>query len=431
MMICRSFVQTAVCLVVLLVSPLVLSEPTDHRKNRHDKQGFYMDDGRSVQFETAEEMCSDAASNAEYIDGDGVLVTFTAYPVDEDTACEVFNSKDPTKRKWGLRFLCGWGERARPKKANWLTGGHDLEGCFCWDGGVYDEAIQWCVYDTKDNGCPNENGRGNPCHVATGNKFQQETDIAFGPITFARSYNSVAQRDFGLGKGWTHTYLKRLLLSFNSSNDLYAANLKKISQSGKSVSWHRSSGSVGPTGLRWVVSASSSESEYVEMRHLDNEYTFTHRSGKREVYNADGLLIREVEPNGVVVSLTYNGAQNLTSVENSYGQRLSLNYHNQQLVSIDGPSGETYRYIYDNQNNLIEVIYPDETPQQTNDNPSRRYFYEDARHPNHLTGIEDENGHRYASWAYDELGRAVLSEHSQTSNAVGQEKVELDFQWEE
>ncbi|MGA4638120.1 RHS repeat protein, partial [Pseudomonas solani] len=39
------------------------------------------------------------------------------------------------------------------------------------------------------------------------------------------------------------------------------------------------------------------------------------------------------------------------------------------------------------------------------------YQYEDAN-PNLLTGITDERGIRYATWAYDDQGRAISSEHA-------------------
>ncbi|WP_285961991.1 RHS repeat protein [Pseudomonas tohonis] len=42
---------------------------------------------------------------------------------------------------------------------------------------------------------------------------------------------------------------------------------------------------------------------------------------------------------------------------------------------------------------------------------SQTYHYEDAN-PNLLTGITDERGIRYATWAYDDQGRAISSEHA-------------------
>src|SRR5690606_16985563 len=57
---------------------------------------------------------------------------------------------------------------------------------------------------------------GNPVHVATGNKYQHESDIpaAVGPlaIAFSRHYNSeLASRVGVMGAGWRHSYEARLL----------------------------------------------------------------------------------------------------------------------------------------------------------------------------------------------------------------------------
>jgi YD repeat-containing protein len=64
------------------------------------------------------------------------------------------------------------------------------------------------------------------------------------------------------------------------------------------------------------------------------------------------------------------------------------------------------------QDRLEEVIYPDDTPANPTDNPRVRYLYEDARFPNALTGIIDENGERFATWSYDAELRANLSMHA-------------------
>ncbi|MBU6953831.1 RHS repeat protein [Hahella sp. HN01] len=53
---------------------------------------------------------------------------------------------------------------------------------------------------------------------------------------------------------------------------------------------------------------------------------------------------------------------------------------------------------------------------------SKQYHYEDSRFPHALTGITDEKGVRFATWKYDDQGRAVLSEH-----ADGAERVTLSF----
>jgi YD repeat-containing protein len=69
---------------------------------------------------------------------------------------------------------------------------------------------------------------------------------------------------------------------------------------------------------------------------------------------------------------------------------------------------------YDGANNLSKLTWPDSS--------SRAFLYEDGRWPNHLTGIVDEKGARYASWGYDAQGRAVNSQH-----AGGAEEVSINY----
>ncbi len=52
----------------------------------------------------------------------------------------------------------------------------------------------------------------------------------------------------------------------------------------------------------------------------------------------------------------------------------------------------------------------------------REYHYEVPSKPNLLTGITDERGVRYATWAYDDQDRAISSEH-----ADGADKVTLTY----
>jgi YD repeat-containing protein len=58
---------------------------------------------------------------------------------------------------------------------------------------------------------------------------------------------------------------------------------------------------------------------------------------------------------------------------------------------------------------LSSVTYPGGTDQ-------RRYHYENATHPDLLTGITDARGSRYATWTYDSARRVVSSEHAGGSN---------------
>ena len=82
------------------------------------------------------------------------------------------------------------------------------------------------------------------------------------------------------------------------------------------------------------------------------------------------------------------------------------------MQALTDPAGGVHSYRYDGNGNLASVGYPDTTPADPNDDAIRVYHYEDPRFSHHLTGITDENGNRFATWAYDAAGRAVLSEHA-------------------
>ncbi len=104
---------------------------------------------------------------------------------------------------------------------------------------------------------------------------------------------------------------------------------------------------------------------------------------------------------GGAVDLDYDGSGNLETVTDENGRVLSFTYSGGRVASVATPIG-TFSYDYDGDGNLIEVEKPDTT--------TREYHYEDTSFDHALTGITDEEGIRYATWAYDAQGRAILSE---------------------
>ena len=95
------------------------------------------------------------------------------------------------------------------------------------------------------------------------------------------------------------------------------------------------------------------------------------------------------------------------------------------------PTGGLYKYAYDEEssivlsgnapsNNLTSVTYPD--------GRRRVYWYNEQDKtantdlPNALTGITDENGGRYATYTYNNLGYATSTEH-----ANGMEKYVVNY----
>ncbi len=261
----------------------------------------------------------------------------------------------------------------------------------------------------EDQGCAGENGEGNPCNVSTGNKYQSETDFSNAGLSFTRSYNSQNLANLGLGAGWRHNFQRKLSIDGNG--------LTHISGNGRGEPWTKIAGV-------WQGEPDSD----IAIVETSSGFELTKANDVVETYNSFGQLLTITDTNGQVTSYTYNANNQLETVSNQYGSSLSLFYKEFNLSHVIDALGSEYRFEYYPNGNLESVIYPDTTATDDSDNPRRTYHYEDTNYPSHLTGITDENGDRYATWAYDADGKAISTEHAQTTNTVGQEKFELDYQ---
>ncbi|MEW7996631.1 MAG: DUF6531 domain-containing protein, partial [Candidatus Thiodiazotropha endolucinida] len=243
---------------------------------------------------------------------------------------------------------------------------------------------------------------GNPIHVVTGNKYQQEVDISPLPGTlgllFKRHYNSHSQYTGPLGHGWSHSYD----LGLKPDGDGY-----RLRQSdGRVIHFQLSDNPEHFTAPRisdgWL-------------RINQAQLTWHWRDGRQLQFSPQGQLQRIVLATGQTLRLFYNPQGKLFLVRDPQGRELSLDhYPNGRLKALYDPSGQATRYRYDDVGNLQQVTRHAGT--------TRLYHYEDPHDRHNLTGITDERGIRYATWAYDDKDRAVLSTHA---DQVGQ--VSLDF----
>ena len=125
-------------------------------------------------------------------------------------------------------------------------------------------------------------------------------------------------------------------------------------------------------------------------------------TGAIETYNAAGRLQSVRERNGRTTTLAYNATNQLTGVTGPSGRSQSFAYDSQNRVaSVTAPDGAVTKYSYNAAGMLATVTRPDGT--------TRQYVYEDSRFSTALTGIVDENGSRYATYAYDSQVRAISS----------------------
>ncbi|MDH3473769.1 MAG: DUF6531 domain-containing protein [Rhodospirillales bacterium] len=254
---------------------------------------------------------------------------------------------------------------------------------------------------------------GNPINVGTGNKYQQVTDYRSGgtrALQFTRHYNSQSVGKWSeaiwggiLGFGWTTGYDRRLGLVMQDG-EIVEVDVQR--PDGRILTFVSSGGAfAGPPDIDATLTQVGAGFEYRD------------REDETETYDAAGKLLTIRQRGGYEQGFQYDANGDLASVTDSFGRQLTFGFANGVLASLTDPEGRTTRYSYQiigvlNDHRLDQVAYPDDTPLDETDNPRVTYLYEDARDPFLLTGILDENGARYATWAYDDKFRASLSEHA-------------------
>ncbi len=247
-------------------------------------------------------------------------------------------------------------------------------------------------------------GAGNPCNVATGNKYQAEPDYqgTEGVPSFIRHYNSLIDKDFGLGHGWIIPSHKRLEIS--GSN----IQVREGDGRGEPFTKNASGQWVGDTDTKLSLAQDGSG------------FTLSRQDSSVERYDTSGKLVSETDRNNRTTSYSYNGAGKLSSVVGPFGHALAIGYDaNGRITSITDPSGGVYVYAYDTPGNLVRATYPDGS--------FKLYHYENASFPHHLTGITDERGVRFSTYAYDTSGKAIRTEHAITTNASPQERFSFTY----
>jgi RHS repeat-associated protein len=315
------------------------------------------------------------------------------------------------------------------------------------------------------NGCPGvaslsaggaNSGAGNPINVMTGNKYQREDDLPALPgvlgLEIVRHYNSAysapGHPNGVLGRGWRLSYETELVDR--------AGKLQVLQADGGRVIFDRDRNS--PTGC----STRNPENGNIALGRQNGQpdYTWTWTDGRKLHFNYAGKLDRITAPSGEVVRLLYDDQNVLVRVIDPQGRSLNLVYYDRHTRNqfhgvqfIDTPVGR-FAYEYGNAMpkgaglidqrqllaNLVRVRLPDHFDPDTKahalssrgttrSTTSRIYHHEDPRSPWLMTGISLETAAadgkpvstRYATYGYDDTGRAILSTH-----AGNVEKVTLD-----
>ena len=141
-------------------------------------------------------------------------------------------------------------------------------------------------------------------------------------------------------------------------------------------------------------------------------------TGIQRLFNystTDSRLMYKIMPSGRRYTYIYSGNL-LSAVMTSTNRMISFSYNsNGQVTSLVTPEGRSVSFAYDNNNNLTSIQWQDGSVQS--------FQYQDANLPGALTGVYDESGNLFQTWAYnDTTGKAISSS---LSSGVGA----LNFTW--
>ena len=282
---------------------------------------------------------------------------------------------------------------------------HDPEAC-----------VTGLSIDAKNLGActgPNQIA-GNPVSIASGNKYQQETDIApapLGSLGFQRYYNSVQLGSYTLGLQWRHSYDRTATPAIVAT----AGAVATVSRpDGKRYIFRR-------LGATWTPDHDIVDQLLPVLDGNNNlsGWRYVTTTDDTELYDATGQLRSITHRNAITETFVYSDSATpgapkaglLVQVTDSIGRSLGFTYDAQaRIIKVLDQAGQSYLYGYDQAGNLATVTYPDLA--------HRQYLYNEMAHiqnanaPWLLTGIIDENGERFATFSYDAKGRAIATEHA-------------------
>ncbi|MBV1929659.1 MAG: hypothetical protein KUG81_09135, partial [Gammaproteobacteria bacterium] len=237
---------------------------------------------------------------------------------------------------------------------------------------------------------------GNPCNAATGEKVESEIDYRGPTLNFTRTYRSMQRMPASavMAPGWHHNYSASLILSNETGLPEFS-----VRPDGGFVSFSRQNDDL----------FYSTHNTSLVLRRITDEWELQLPGNAREYFSLTGKLLRIVDTQNNITRLQYDENERLSSVTGVFGRVLQIAYDvSGQIETVLDPAGERIGYEYDERRRLIQVTYQDAA--------LRTYHYENADYINNLTGITDENGRRYSTFAYDSQGRVTLSTHSNNAD---------------
>ena len=187
------------------------------------------------------------------------------------------------------------------------------------------------------------NCMGDPVNTATGGLSESFNDFSIPgrgiALNLSRTYDSLgAGTDGPFGFGWASSYG----MSLTQANGGVTVN----QEGGSSVSFTPSPSGY-TTNSRVLASLTLNP---------DGTFTFERPDQIRYVFSSRGWLIKEIDRNGYVTTLGYNGSDQLATITDPGGRALTINWTGSHISSITDTVSRGVSYFYDGNGNLDHVI---------------------------------------------------------------------------
>jgi RHS repeat-associated protein len=260
---------------------------------------------------------------------------------------------------------------------------------------------------------------GDPINPANGNVYETVTDYTTtgtNPLAFTRYYNSkgnaikvaallVTTNATTLGTNWRSNY--------DGYIQVVSSTVVNVERPNGQVLQFTQSGGVWSSNTDIDIALTQSGSTFTLTDSDDNVESYS-------VTGSKGVLQSITARNGYTQTLSYTSGQ-LTTVTDSYSRTLTLTYNGSgQISTVSTPDGLTLTYGYNSSgqsgggvlDRLASVSY------STSPVTNQTYLYENGAYPYALTGVTDEDGNRFSTWAYDANGRGISSQTGSSANAT-------------
>ncbi|CBL47281.1 Rhs family protein [gamma proteobacterium HdN1] len=314
----------------------------------------------------------------------------------------------------------------------------DISACIqICDAGIPSNGFV-CTHSERKNYCLAECAgataqcpKGNPIDILTGAKMQQEVDYSTGgdfPLEIRRSYNSLSSEiSPEFGAKWAG-FGEAKIVSYLDAGKRYAVVQRPTGETWKYV-WSGEDGTTQPTqsgsGNALTAMEYDAERDIYELSLSDGSVEYYHfkqselDSNKRfesKLWWKEDAAFRKH-------TYVYNATGQLASVADDFGNALGFAYYpDGKIQAITAPGDKTFSYEYkiasvvDKVTSVVtevdilsKVCFSGASGAESS---CKEYLYEDTRFPLALTGIVDENGNRFATFAYNSQGLAVSTEHA-------------------